>query len=275
MISAFARAGQVLGEPRYLHQAIRSATFIEDHLLDGKTHQLTRRWRDGHAEVGGFLEDYAFYIQGLLDLYESSLDIRWLKLALELQKTQDELFWDAPVGGYFSTSGKDASVLMRIKDAEDNAEPSGNSVAAMNLLRLSQMTDDHELRTKGEQTIRAFSSLMDKSPTGLPQMLVALDFSLAKPKQIVLAGKIDAKDTLAMLRKVHEHYLPNRIILLVDGGEGQRFLGQRVPLLAELKMIGDRATAYVCENYACQLPTNDLGKFESMLVPAGTVKPDR
>lgn len=273
MISAFARAGQVLGDDRYLHHAIRSAMFIEGHLLDATTHKLTRRWRGGHGEVEGFLEDYAFYIQGLLDLYESSLDIRWLKRAIELQKTQDNLFWDAPAGGYFSTSGKDASVFMRIKNAEDNAEPSGNSVAAMNLLRLSQMTDDRELRTKGEQTLRAFSPILNKATTAVPQMLVALDFSLSKPKQIILAGKVEGQDTLAMLRSIHGQYIPNRVILLADGGEGQQFLGQRVPLLVELKMIGGRSTAYICENYACQLPTNELAKFQSMLIPAATTKP--
>ena len=275
MISAFGRAGQVLGDDRYLHQAERAASFIQNHLLDGKTHQLTRRWRDGHGEVDGFLEDYAFYIQGLLDLYESSLDIRWLKLAIELQTTQDALFADAPAGGYFGTSGKDASVLMRLKDAEDNAEPSGNSVSALNLLRLSQMTDDHALRTEADQTLRAFSALMEKAPTAFPQMLVALDFSLSTPKQIVIAGRIDGPDARAMLRVVHRHYLPNRVILLADGGEGERFLGTRLPVLADLKMIDNRATAYICENYACHLPTNDLAKLESMLSGDAGIHPGR
>ena len=148
-----------------------------------------------------------------------------------------------------------------------------NSVAALNLLRLSQMTDDREMRKKAEQTIHAFDSMIERAPTAVPQMLVALDFALSKPKQIVLAGKLDGQDTAAMLKTVHGHYLPNRIILLADGGEGQRFLGQRVSLISEMKMIGDRATAYVCENFTCHLPTNDLRKFESLLAPDGTAKP--
>jgi uncharacterized protein YyaL (SSP411 family) len=273
MISAFARAGRTLGDDRYLQQAIRSAEFIQQHLLDAKTNNLTRRWRNGHAEIPGFVEDYAFYIQGLLDLYESSPDIRWLKLALNLQITQDALFWDAPAGGYFSTSGKDSSVLMRIKNAEDNAEPSGNSVAALNLLRLSQMTDDRVLRTKAEQTIHAFDSLIERAPTAVPQMLVDLDFALSNPKEIVVAGRLGAQDTTEMLAAIQRHYIPNRIVLLADGGDGQRFLSQRVPLIADVKMIGNRATAYVCENFACQLPTNDLRKFEALLVPGGTTRP--
>jgi uncharacterized protein YyaL (SSP411 family) len=209
----------------------------------------------------------------LLDLYESSLDIRWLRLALELQRTQDELLWDAPADGYFGNSGKDPSVLMRIKDAEDDAEPSGNSVATLNLLRLSQMTDDRGLRKKGEQTIRVFESLIEREPTAVPQMLVAVDFSLSKPRQIVLAGRIDGMDTRAMLRAASGKYIPNRIILLADGGEGQHFLGQRVPLVSELKTIGGQATAYVCENFTRQMPTNDLRKFESMLDPGVTTRP--
>ena len=273
MVSAFARAGPILGDDRYLRQAIQSAAFIQDRLLDDKTKTLSRRWRDGHGEVDGLLEDYAFYVQGLLDLYESSLDIRWLTLALDVQKTQDQLFWDPAGGGYFSTTGNDASLLLRIKDAEDNAEPSGNSIAALNLLRLSQMTDDRDLRTKAEQTIRAFGPLIERAPTAVPQMLVAVDFSLSNPMQIVLAGKIDGPDTRAMLKAAYGHYLPNRIILLADGGEGQRFLASRVPSIAELKMIDGRATAYVCEHFACQLPTNDLRKFESMLSSGVTTKP--
>ncbi len=273
MISAFARAGQILGDDRYLHQAVRSATFIQDRLLDGKSKTLARRWRDGHGEVDGLLEDYAFYVQGLLDLYESSLDIRWLRLALDLQKTQDELFWDPAGGGYFSTAGKDPSLLLRIKDAEDNAEPSGNSVAALNLLRLSQLTDDGELRKKAEQTIRAFGPLLEPAPTAVPQLLVAVDFSLSKPMQIVLAGKIDGPDTRAMLKAAHGRYLPNRVILLADGGEGQRSLASHVPSIAQIKMIDGRATAYVCEHFACQLPTNDPRKFEAMLVAGDTTRP--
>ncbi|HZK80883.1 MAG TPA: thioredoxin domain-containing protein, partial [Humisphaera sp.] len=136
MISAFARAGVILHEPRYLQAATKAAGFIETKLVDPVSHQLTRRWRDGQAQVPGFLEDYAFFIQAAIDLYETSADIHWLKLALDLQAVQLKLFADTKAGGFFKTTGDDPTVFTRPKDAEDEAEPSGNSIAAMNLLRL-------------------------------------------------------------------------------------------------------------------------------------------
>src|SRR5207237_746685 len=136
MISAYARAAQVLDEPHYLENATRSAQFVRAHLWDDSKRSLYRSYRDGRGGVEGFADDYAFVIQGLLDLYEASFDVEWLKFAVELQKTQDRLFFDEKNGGYFSTSGKDKSVVLRMKDDKDSAEPAASSVAALNLLRL-------------------------------------------------------------------------------------------------------------------------------------------
>jgi hypothetical protein len=265
MISALARGGAVLGEPRYKRAATRAAEFVALHLYDANTHRLSRRWRDGHAEVPAFLEDYAFCIRGFLDLYEAGFDVRWLKLALELQRAQDELFWDAKGGGYFQAPADDASVIVRLKDEEDNALPAGNSVAALNLLRLSQMTDDRALRDRADQLFASFATRIEAAPSALPAMLAAFDFASAKPRQIVLAGRPDSPETRAMLDPVNARYLPNRILLLADGGAGQQFLAQRLPLLRSIAMIGGRTTAYVCENYACQLPTTDPAKLADLL----------
>ncbi len=265
MISPMARAGLILNEPRYTRAAASAAEFIRANLYDEDTHTLTRVWREGRSDIDGFLSDYAFFIHGLLDLYEATLDIPWLKLALDLQAKQDALFWDAQAGGYFDTTGTDPSVLMRMKEDSDNAEPSGNSVAALNLLRLSQMTDSQELRDKAEKTIRAFAGRLSNYPAAMPQMLVAFDFHLDKPKQIVLAGKPDAADMRAMLKEVHSRYMPNKIILLADGAAGQAFLAERVAFLKSVDAIDGQATAYVCENFVCQLPTNDLTVLRRLL----------
>jgi uncharacterized protein YyaL (SSP411 family) len=265
MISPLARAGLILDEPRYTQAAVRAADFIRTNLYDPQTHTLTRVWREGRSNIDGFLSDYAFFIQGLLDLYEATLDIQWLKLALGLQIRQDELFWDADSGGYFDTTGTDPSVLMRMKEDSDSAEPSGNSVAALNLLRLSQMLDDKKMRDKADRTIRAFASRLGEFPAAMPQMLVAFNSHLDKPKQIVLAGKPDGSDTRAMLREVHSRYMPNRIILLADGADAQAFLAEHVAFMKSVRMLNDRTTAYVCENFVCQLPTNDLAELRRLL----------
>jgi uncharacterized protein YyaL (SSP411 family) len=266
MISAFARAYQVLDQPKYLAAAEKAAAFIKAELYDKKTGKLIRRYRAGEATIDGFADDYAFLIQGLLDLYEASFDINDLAWAFDLQKKQNELFWDSTGKGFFSTTGNDPSVLLRMKEDYDGAEPSPNSVAALNLLRLSQMLDEKTFREMAEQTLAAFGGRLQQAPSAMPQMMVALDFSLAKPKQIVIAGKPDAADTRAMLRAVHENFIPDKILLLADSGNGQAFLGKHLEFIQDVKMEGGKATAYVCENYVCHAPTPDLSKLAGLLV---------
>ena len=269
MISAFARAYQVLDDPQYLSAATKSAEFVKTKLYDAKAGKLIRRYRAGEATIDGFADDYAFLIQGLLDLYEASFDISDLAWAFDLQKKQNELFWDKDQAGYFSTTGQDPNILLRMKEAYDGAEPSPNSVAALNLLRLSQMLDEKPFREIAEQTLTAFGGRLQTAPSAMPQMMVALDFSLTKPKQIVIAGQPDAADTRLMLRTVHETFIPNKFLLLADGGHGQAFLGKHLEFIQDVKMVNGKATAYVCEDYVCHTPTPDLSKFASLLVPKG------
>ncbi len=263
MISAFARAAQVFDDAEYLKSAQRSAAFIREHLW--KDGSLIRNYRQGASEVAGFAEDYAFLIAGLLDLYEADFDVKHLQWALELQARMDALFWDKEHGGYFSVSGQDPTILLRMKEDYDGAEPSPNSVAAMNLLRLAQIADSKELREKAEKTLSAFADSLKKVPQALPQMLCAVDASLAKPRQVVIAGKPAAEDTRNLLREVHQHYLPNKLILLADGGEGQQWLGEKLEFLKTVNPIDGKAAAYVCENFVCQLPTTEREKVRELL----------
>ncbi|MBI2818372.1 MAG: thioredoxin domain-containing protein [Acidobacteria bacterium] len=258
MISAFAKAAQVLEEPRYLEAAHSAAEFIQENLYDAKTNTLQRRYREGHVDIDGFLDDYTYLVQGLLDLYETSFDIQWLNWAARLQEKQDALFWDGDQGGYFSTNGEDPAILLRMKDDYDGAEPSANSLAAMNLLRLWQMTDRKEWKDKADRTLSAFSSRLQQAPTALPQLVAALDYSLSKPKQIIIAGKPDAADTRAMLRLVHDRYIPVKFLMLADGGAAQRQIAQWLPFVEYIQPKAGKATAYICENYVCNLPTSDL-----------------
>src|SRR5437867_57186 len=265
MISAYARAAQVLDDPRYLEIATRAAKFLRANLYEETSKLLYRNYREGRSEIEGFADDYAFVIQGLLDLYEASFDVEWLKLATELQETQDRIFFDEKNGGYFSTSGKDESVFLRMKDDNDGAEPAASSVAALNLLRLSQIRDEPDMAERARTTTDAFATTLTNFASAMPQMLVALDYSLSKARQIVIAGKKDAPETKALLKEVHRHFLPKTILLLADGGEGQKFLGERNEAVGAMSLIDGKPAAYVCENFTCKAPATDPKHLAELL----------
>jgi uncharacterized protein YyaL (SSP411 family) len=277
MISAYARAAQVLDEPparnathsvaggRYLELGTKAAKFIREHLYDESRKVLFRNYREGRSEIEGFADDYAFVIQGLVDLYEASFDVEWLRFAVELQATQDRLFFDEKNGGYFSTSGKESSVPLRMKDDNDSAEPAASSVAALNLLRLAQFRDDKELELRAKKTTDAFGPTLSHFASAMPQMLVALDFSLSKPRQIVIAGKRDDPATKALLAEVHRHFRPNKILLLADGAEGQKYLGEKNEAIRAMSMVDGKAAAYVCENFVCKAPVTDVKALGALL----------
>jgi uncharacterized protein YyaL (SSP411 family) len=264
MISGFARAAQVLQEVRYAAAAERAAQFIRTHLYNARTKTLVRNYRGGPSAVEGFADDYAFLIQGLLDLYEATFRVEWVQFALELQETQDRLFWEAENGGYFSGTGNDPSILLRLKEDNDGAEPAASSVAALNLLRLAQIRGDSALRERAEKTIAAFSATLTRMPSAMPQMLVALDYSLSKPRQVVLAGERDAAETRALVAEVHRHFLPNKVLLLADSAS-REFLGERLPELREMQPVNGVAAAYVCENFTCQAPVTEAAELRKIL----------
>src|SRR5437762_457832 len=257
MISAYARGAQVLDEPRYLEIATRAAKFLRTNLYGEKSKLLYRNYRGGRSDIEGFADDYAFVIQSLLELYEASFDVEWVKFAIQLQETQDRLFFDEKNGGYFITSGKDESVFLRMKDDNDGAEAAASSVAALNLLRLAQFRDDKQAAERARKTIDAFTTTLSHFPSAMPQMLVALDYSLSKPRQIVIAGKKDAPETKALLREVRRHFLPKTVLFLADGAEGQKYLGEKNEAIPAMSPIDGKPAAYVCENFTCKAPVTD------------------
>ena len=265
MISAYARAAQVLDNPRYLEIATRTAKFLRTNLYEEKSKLLYRNYRGGRSDIEGFADDYAFVIQGLLDLYEASFDVEWLKFAVELQETQDRFFFDGKNDGYFSTSGKDESVFLRMKDDNDGAEPAASSVAALNLLRLSQFRDDKAMAERARKTIDAFATTLSHFPSAMPQMLVALDSASSKPRQIVIAGKREVPETKALLREVNRHFLPKTILVLADGAKGQKYLGEQNEAIGAMSPIDGKSAAYVCENFTCKAPVTDPRELAALL----------
>jgi uncharacterized protein YyaL (SSP411 family) len=264
MISAFAKAYQILEYDIYRNAAESTAQFIMKNLYNPQTKTLYRRYRDGDARFDGGLQDYAFMIQGLIDLYESTFDFQWLEYAISLTEKQIELFWDKESGGFFDTTGNDPSILLRTKEDYDGAEPTGNSIAALNLIKLSQITNNNKWREMAEKTIQSFGSRLNQMPEALPQMLVAFNWQLTTPKEIIVVGNRNAEDTKIMLREIRKHFLPNKAILLVDEDSKSKLVAY-LPFIENMTMMDSKATAYICQNYSCQLPTNDVEKVAEML----------
>ena len=256
IISAFAKGAQILGEPRYSDAARGAASFIRRNLWDQKRGILLRRYRDGEAAIDGFLDDYAFLINGLLDLYEAGFDREDLNFSVRLADRAIELFDDPVNGGFFSTAAGGDELVLRLKDDYDGAEPSGNSTIALALLRLARMTDHERFRVAAERTLQAFASRLQSAGAGVPQMLVAHAFALARPREIVLAGSRDAADLRAMLAAIRSRFMPNTIVLMAADAA------------VSMRPVAGHSTAYVCENYSCQLPATDPAELEKQLASA-------
>jgi len=287
MISALAKAHQVLeqsegranppdephprGSPArpedspYLIAAIRAAEFVQRELFDAEREILFRSWREGRGLTEGFAEDYAYLIQGLLDLYEASFELRWLQWAGQLQTAMDALFWDDTRGGYFNSRAEDAAIVLRLKEDYDGAEPAPSSVAASNLLRLAAVSHDEALRQRGWRTIEAFRTQWSGTPHAMPEMLCAIAAALEPPRQVVLVGERSREDFRALAAVLAERLGPRRAVLAVTDEVDRRWFAAHTPWLAEMRAVDGRATAYVCEDFACQAPVTDPAALRRLL----------
>jgi uncharacterized protein YyaL (SSP411 family) len=262
MISSLAYGGMVLNEEKYTQAAEHGAGFIMSTLYEDD--RLRRYYRDGHVVGKAFLDDYAFTIVGLLDVYEATFDAKWLIEAKKLSEEMIELFADSE-GGFFLTGKDSERLIARSKPVSDGAIPSGNSIAALALLRLSRLTMNQDFAEQGRQILEAFSSQLESSPTSSSAMLIALDFYLGPRREIIVAGDADAADTRQMLRLVRSKFLPNAMVLLHDPNKADSTIHTIIPFLKQRIALDGRATAYVCEDYACQRPVNDMDGLESLL----------
>ena len=258
MISAFAAGGRVLNEPRYLAAAQRATAFVLEHLYVDNL--LLRRWRDGEAAVGGFLDDYAFFVQALLDLYEADFDDNHIRTAVDLTKRMRQLFEDTEQGGFYGSTGADPSVVLRMKEDYDGAEPSGNSVAILNLLRLAAVMGEEAFEASATKALQAFAKRLAQFPTALPQMLASALYASQPPRQIVLATPPGdgPRELAGLLEAIRGRFLPFHTVLWA----GSRNLNQE---LRAKTAVNGLPTAYVCENFACQLPVTDAGDLTGLL----------
>jgi uncharacterized protein YyaL (SSP411 family) len=288
MIASLAYGSAALQEPRYLEAAKHAADFVLATLKrDGG---LLRRWRDGDARYAGTLEDYAFFAWGLLELYEASFDPRYLEEAKGLAHQMIERFWDSEGGGFFLRDRSQEPLIVSSKEVYDGATPSGNSIAALLLLRLGRLTadpstrpatrgslgivlserseskDEERLEEIGRRTLETFAQTVERAPFGSPQLLIAWDFALGPSQEIVIAGEPADAATIEMVRIVHQRFLPRAVIAFhpTRGPDRQR-IEALAPYLKAQEAIDGQPTAYVCERYVCQLPVTDLAKFTALL----------
>jgi uncharacterized protein len=261
MIAAFARAARVLGGAGYLAVARRAAAFIRERLWSADSRTLRRRYRDGHAEIDGYAEDYASLIFGLLELFQADPEPMWLEWAIALQRRQDELFWDDVSGGWFSTDGRDKSVLLRVKEEYDGAEPTASSVSTLNLLMLSHLVDEPAWPDRVERTLRLFGARLEQTGRAVPMMAAALSTYHAGVQQIVTIEPGGPSD---LGRAIAARYLPFAVVLRT-GDTGPRALAGSLPFVAAMRPVGGAPTAYVCREFACRQPVTTVEALEQEL----------
>jgi hypothetical protein len=264
MIAALAKGYQVFGEEEYADAARAAVRFILNNLrtVEGR---LLRRFREGDAAYPGYLDDYAFFVWGLIELYEGIFEVSFLEEALALNDAMIALFWDGKRGGlYFSGKGNE-TLITRSKEVYDGAVPSGNSVAALNFLRLGRMTGSVALEQRAERLLRTFSRQVADQPMAYTQLLVALDFIVGPSREMVVSGDPDLKTTQEMLRVIQKGFLPNKVLLLRPEGEETNRLASLSPFVEAMVPIDGNPAVYVCEQHTCQAPIKDLHGLRSYL----------
>jgi hypothetical protein len=264
MIAALSIASVAFDEDAYRERAEAAGAFILDNLRrpDGR---LLHRYRDGVAGIPANLDDYAFLVWGLIELYEAGYDPRHLETALDLTELQLRHFWDDERGGFFFIPDDGEQLLVRQREIYDGAIPSGNSVSALNLLRLGRLTGRVELEERGRAVLSAFAADVAHVPGSHAQLMSALDFSLGPTREIVIAGEPGDGGTESLLRIAREGFAPRRVTLSRPVGEEGSRAVRLAPFVAAMGTVDNEAAAYVCENYSCRRPVTDSEEFRQLL----------
>jgi len=256
MLGAFSRAYAVLGDETYRTAAEKNVTFLQAKLWDTKTKTLFHRWRDGERDNVQLLEGYAFLLDGVIHLYEATLEPKQLDFAIALAEAMIAKFYDRERGGFWQSSADAKDLILRVKDDYDGAEPSGNSVATLALLKLAAITDRKDFREPAEATLRLLSARLEKIPHAVPYLLQALDFTMEEPRRVVIAGAASDSRTKELIRAAHSVYQPNKVVL---GNVGS------VEEFAQTLPAKDGPLVYLCTGKSCQLPTADSAQVKKLL----------
>ena len=265
--AALAHSGRVFSEQSWIDAAARSVRFV-DRDMRQKDGRLLHRFRDGDAAIPGFLDDEVFLTTAMLELYHATLDPAYLVRAVELQRQTLELFWDSEHGGFFFTAGDNEELLVRQKEIYDGAMPSGNSMAADNLVRLTRLTGNSEFAERADQLFKAFSSQANSMPSAHSQLVSAYQRALSASLEVVIAGNPEAEDTRALLAAARAEYRPHMALLVIAPGEAGDPIRSLAPFAEGYLPVEGRAAAYVCRNFSCQLPTTDPSELARLLAEA-------
>lgn len=262
MIAAFAKGAQVLDDDKYLKAAKNAADFMLSQMQtdDGR---LLHRFRDGEAVIPAYIDDYAFLTWGLLELYEATFSVDYLKAAINLNDTAIEHFWDESSGGYFFTADDSEDLIYRSKEIYDGAVPSGNAVAMSNLMRLGRVTGDPSLEQRASELSNAFSGTIAQSPSNHTQLMMALDFAVGPSYEVVIVGDPEASSTL--LDKLRSEYIPNMVVIMKPDDEESPEITKIAAFTKAHTSIDGKPTAYVCLNFQCKLPTTDPDEMLALL----------
>jgi uncharacterized protein YyaL (SSP411 family) len=261
MLAGFAEAAAILNRSDYLEIARNNARFVLDNLRrDGL---LLRTYKDGQAKLNAYLEDYAFFIDGLVTLFETSGEIQWLEEARNLTVTMIDEFWDDEEGGFFYTGRSHEDLIVRSKDFFDNATPAGNSVAAEVLLRIGLLTDKNDYQRRAATILRLMASTVERYPSGFGRLLCALDFHLGAPKEIAVIGEPGTSEIQSLLAEIWKVYLPNKVVAQASPGDAES--ADMLALVRDRPQLDNNATAYVCEHFVCKKPVNTPAELASQL----------
>jgi uncharacterized protein YyaL (SSP411 family) len=263
MITAFAKGAKVLNSEEYLSAADNAVNFVLKNMTDEKG-RLYHRFRNGDAGIDAKIDDYAFLIWGLIELYEANFNPTYLQRALELNNILTEHFWDEERGAYFFTSDFGEKLLVRQKDILDSAIPSGNSVQMLNLLRLGRITANTKLEEMANKLMEAFTGQINKMPSAFTQLLSAYDFGLGPSYEVVIVGDSGDNLTKEFTNKLFSNYIPNKIVIVVSS-DNKEETTKIAGYISDYEMINSEPTVFVCQNYVCNLPTNDPGKMLELL----------
>jgi len=266
MIAALAKGARILNEKKYSDAAIKATEFILENLQHSEG-TLFHRYREGEAGIEGYLDDYAFFIWGLIELYEATFNPKYIKLALDLNQKQIEHYWDDNIGAFYFTSDQSEELLVRQKEIYDGAIPSGNSVSMLNLLRLSFFTGDTELEKKAEYIGMVFAELIRKNPVGFTHLMNALDFAIGPSYTLVIAGNKEMKETVKILKEVNRHFFPNKTFIFRPADEFNPKIDELSDYIRYFDKINDKPTGYVCVDKTCKTPTNDIEELLNFMDP--------
>jgi len=264
MIAALAKAGRILEEDCYIQAAKKATNFILSNLVFDQNHLFHRYW-EGDAGITGYLDDYAFFIWGLLELYETAFSAEYLQKALDLNRVLISDFWDEKNGGFYFTSDYNEQLLFRQKEVYDSAVPSGNSVAFSSFIKLAHLTGNEQFNNKAYELVKAFSPMIEQNPTAYAYFLIGVDLIIGPTYEVIITGNPNKNDTREMLRALHQNYLPRKVVIFHSAENKVQKIDRMINFNLPSEKITEKATVYICKDYICMPPITDIHKMLKLL----------